>query len=96
MVVNKYELPNGNVYFFLGQEEDGIENVIQLKGGNVLFLKAVNVLELWRDEILEDIIAMPLDAFAEKYEIPCKMSLLKDLKAGVLKGDYPPYRKGES
>lgn len=40
MIEQKYELPNGNVFIWLGNQPiHGCENVLILTGGDVLFLK---------------------------------------------------------
>ena len=51
MVLFKYKLPNGNVLIWLGTGEtwgrsEGVDNVLILEGGDVLFLKTTKVIPI--------------------------------------------------
>lgn len=98
MVLFKYKLPNGNVLIWLGTGETwgkskGVDNVLILEGGDVLPLKATNVISLWKEEVKEDIKNLEYEEFAKKYELPTNGELWRELKQGVKMGKYPPFRE---
>ena len=62
MIQGKYELPNGNIFIWLGRQKIyDCENVLILAGGDVLFLKEVEILT--ENEIREDIKALSKEQF---------------------------------
>ena len=96
MVLTKYKLPNGNVLIWLGRggiwgKSEGVDNVLVLAGGDVLFLKTVKIIELYKEKVREDIKSLSREEFAKKYEIPGNGDLWKELKEGVKTGKYPPF-----
>jgi len=95
MVLFKYRLPNGNVFIWLGTGRgwggsEGIDNVLVLAGGDVLFLETRSVLSLAEEEVRKDLQKLGYEKFAEKYELPANGELWNELKAGVEEGRYPP------
>lgn len=101
MVLSKHELPNGNIFIWLGKggiwgkggEKESIDNVLILAGGEVLFLKTVKVLPLYEEKVKEDIKILKYEEFMAKYELPFNVDLWKDLKQGAESGEYPPFLK---
>ena len=98
MVLSKYKLPNGNVFIWLGTGEtwgrsSGVNNVLILEGGDVVSLKTTNVTPLWKEEVREDIKNLKYEEFAKKYELPANRDLWIELKEGVKKGKYPPFKE---
>ena len=91
--MNKFELPNGNIFFYLGSKVDGIEHVLILKGGTVMFLKTVRTVHLWKNDVIHDIKHLQPEELADKYDIPADSDFLQDLKIGILEGEYPPFKK---
>lgn len=98
MVLSKYILPNGNVFIWLGRggiwgESKGIDNVLILAGGDILFLETSKCLSLSDPEIGNDIKNLSRGEFIKKYEMPVNGDLWKELKQGVVAGEYPPFRQ---
>ncbi len=96
MIVTKYTLPNGNVFIWLGTggiwtSSKGVDNILVLEGGDVLFLKTIKEVSLWKDEVKEDIEKLSFDEFVKKYDVPNNRDLWMDLKEGVKMGSYPPF-----
>lgn len=96
MSLFKYKLPNGNVFIWLGRggiwgKSEGVDNVLVLYRGDVLFLKTIKVIPLYREEVREDIKNMSYEEFAKKYELPANGDLWKELKEGIKMGRYPPF-----
>lgn len=96
MIVDKYKLPNDNVLIWLGTgkgwaESGGIDNVLVLAGGDVLFLKTIKELPLNQKEVREDIKNLSHNKFVEKYEMPTDGGLWSELKKNVKMGKYPPH-----
>ena len=69
MIEQKYKLPNGNIFIWLGNQPIyDCENVLILSGGDVLFLKRVRK---ERSEIIrEDMNKLEKDEFLDKHEWP--------------------------
>jgi hypothetical protein len=98
MVLFKYRLPNGNILIWLGTggiggKSEGIDNVLVLDGGDVLFLKTTKVIPLNKQEVKEDIKNLSYEEFAKKYELPSNRELWQELKEGIEIGRYPPFRE---
>lgn len=96
MVLFKYKLPNDNVFIWLGKggtwgKSEGIDNVLVLAGGDVLFLKTVKAIPLWKEEVKEDVKNLSQEEFTKKYKLPTNGELWKELKRDVEVGKYPPY-----
>ncbi len=96
MVLFKYKLPNGNVFIWLGKGgiwgiSEGVDNVLVLEGGDVLFLRTTKVISLNEKEVKEDIKNLNYDEFAKKYELSSNYELWNELKNGVEMGNYPPF-----
>ena len=96
MVLSKYKLPNGNVFIWLGkggiwEKSEGVDNVLILNGGDVLFLKTMKVLPLYEEKVKQDLKNLGHEEFVKKYELPADGDLLEDLKKGVITGEYPPF-----
>ena len=94
MVLFKHKLPNGNVFIWLGgggiwKESDGIDNVLILYGGDVLFLKTDKILSLNKKGVKEDIETLSYENFTKKYKLPMDIELWKELKQGISIGKYP-------
>jgi hypothetical protein len=101
MVLCKCKFSNGNTFIWLGkgsvwgkgEKEEGIDNVLILEGGEVLFLKTVKVLPLHDDEVKEDLKRLCCEEFISKYALPSNVALWEDLKEGIESGEYPPFLK---
>lgn len=101
MVLFKHRFPSGNIFIWLGKgdiwgkglKKAGIDNVLILAGGDVLFLKTAKVLPLYEEKIKEDIKTLTHEDFIKKYDLPADSDLWKDLKEGVESGEYPPFQK---
>ena len=96
IILSKYKLPNGNVFFWLGTggiwgKTTGIDNVLVLDGGDVLFLETTKVISLHKEGVREDIKNLNHEEFAKKYELPTNGELWRELKQGVKTGRYPPF-----
>lgn len=96
MVLTKYKLPNDNVLIWLGRggiwgKSEGVDNVLVLAGGDVLFLQTSKILELRREEVREDIKNLSYEELAKKYELPGNGDLWKELKEGLETRKYPPF-----
>lgn len=99
MVLFKYKLPNENVFIWVGKggiwgKSEGVDNVLVLAGGEVLFLKTIETISLWDEKVKEDIKNMGHEEFAKKYKLPTNGDLWSELKKGVEMGKYPPYLEG--
>lgn len=69
MIEQKYELPNGNVFIWLGNQPiHDCENVLILYGGDVLFLKATR--KERSETIREEIERLEKGEFLDKYGWP--------------------------
>jgi hypothetical protein len=95
MVLSEYKVENGNSIVWLGKggiwgngEKDEINNVLILAGGEVLFLKTVNALELYRKEVRDDIFALSYEEFIGKYDLPSNKELWSKLKEDVKSGKF--------
>ena len=96
MVLSKYDLPNKNTVIWLGTGKiwgkgDGtsnMNNVLILAGGEVLFLKTVNTLDLAKKEVQRDILALKFEEFICKYGLPNNEELWVELKEAVKSGKY--------
>lgn len=101
MVLSKHRFSNGNTFICLGkggiwgkgEKEEGINNVLILETGEVLFLKTVKVLPLHDKKVKEDLKKLNCEEFISKYKLPYNIDLWKDLKNGVESGEYPPILK---
>jgi len=96
MTLLKYKLPNDNVVIWLGSgfgwvKNDGIDNVLILAGGDVLYLKTIKRLSLSDNQVREDLKNLSYNKFYKKYDLPDKFELWSDLQEGVKTGKYPPY-----
>jgi len=96
MVLSKYKLPNGNVFIWLGTggvwgESEGLDNVLILAGGDILFLKTAKVLSLYQEKVRADVESLGHKEFAAKYEFPIDYDLWKELKESAKTGAYPPF-----
>jgi len=66
MVEQKYKLPNGNTFIWLGNQAiRGCNNAVVLSGGNVLLLKTE--IEYTADQIKRDITTLSKDDFLSRY-----------------------------
>lgn len=73
MIEQKYELPNGNIFIWLGNQPiHGCENVLILSGGDVLFLRRSR--EEKSERIKEDIKELEKVEFLDKYGWPLNES----------------------
>lgn len=95
MILGKYELENGNTLFHLGSRKDEAEHALLLAGGELLLLKTVHKLELFKEDIINDLKSMELSEFAENYGVHTDIDLLKEIKRGFTEGDYPAYLREE-
>lgn len=69
MIEQKYKLPNGNIFIWLGNQPiHGCEDVLILYGGDVLFLKTIR--KESSESIRKDIEKLEKSAFLDKYEWP--------------------------
>lgn len=69
MIEQRYELPNGNMFIWLGNQPiHDCENVLILSGGDMLFLKRSR--EEKGERIKEDIKKLEKDEFLDKYGWP--------------------------
>jgi hypothetical protein len=100
-VLCKCEFPNGCTFIWLGkgdtwgkgEKKKGINNVLILEGGEVLFLKTVKVLPLHDEKVKNDLKKLNCEEFINKYNLPSNIALWKDLKEGIESGKYPPSLK---
>jgi len=95
MVLSKFKLPNDNVLIWLGTgglwgKTEGVDNVLILAGGDVLFLETIKTIALHDEVIREDIANLSCEAIIAKYELPVGVELIQDLKDGLETGKYPP------
>jgi hypothetical protein len=91
-MLDKYRMPNDNVFIWLGTTEKKVNNVLILAGGDVLFLEAIRTLSLMKEEVRNDIRTLDPSSLIKKYELPIDdFELLGDLKRGVETKQYPPY-----
>jgi len=89
-----YRLPNDNVSIWLGtNSEAGIDNVLILTGGDILFLQTAKRIPLINSRIREEITNMSIDQIMEAYNLPDSYEVLKHIKMGVENGIYPAYRE---
>jgi hypothetical protein len=101
MVMSKYKLSDGNTFICFGQggiwgrgeNEEGINNLLILEGGEVLFLKTVKVLPLHDEKVKEDLKKLKCEEFINKYNLPSNTELWKELKNGIESGEYPSFFK---
>jgi hypothetical protein len=96
MTLLKYKLPNDNVVIWLGSgvgwgKNEGIDNVLILAGGDVLYLKTIKELSLSNNQVREDLKNLSYNELCKKYDLPDKFELWSDLQKGVKTGKYPPY-----
>jgi len=98
MTLQKYSLPNGNTILWLGKggvwgSSDGLDNVMILTGGDVLFLKTIKTISLRDEEIREDLQKLSYEEFIKKYEVPDKYEVWDELKRGIQSGEYPTFMR---
>lgn len=101
MTLSKHKLRNGNVFIWLGKseiwgkggEEEGVDNVLILAGGEVLFLKTAKVLPLYEEKVREDLKILEYEEFIDRYDFPADRDFWKDLKEGVESGEYLAFFK---
>jgi len=91
-------LPNENVFIWLGKggmwgESGGMDNVLILAGGDVLFLKTIKAISLLKEGVKEDIKNLSYKEFNKKYELPVNGEIWSELKRGVGGGRCPPFRE---
>lgn len=96
MVLSKYKLPNENVFIWLGKggiwgESEGLDNVLILAGGDILFLKTIKCLSLSDHKLRDDMKNLSYEEFIKQYELPANGDLWKELNEGVKSGEYPPF-----
>lgn len=69
MIEQKHELPNGNVFIWLGNQPiHDCHNVLVLSSGDVLFLKTIKHERV--EKLSSDIGSLDKHEFFEKYEWP--------------------------
>jgi hypothetical protein len=94
MVLSRYKLPNDNVLIWLGTggmwgKTKGVDNVLILAGGDVLFLETTKMISLHDQAFREDLANLNPEAIITKYELPTNTELIQDLKYGLMTGRYP-------
>ena len=69
MIEQKYELPNGNIFIWLGNQTiHECENILILSSGDILFLKSIK--RESSAQIREDITKLGKSEFLDKYGWP--------------------------
>lgn len=91
LLIDKYRLPNNNIFMWLGTSDQAVNNILILAGGDMLFLTALKTVSLSEDKTRNDIMTLDRKSFVEKYGAPISHELWEDLKKGVESGEYPPY-----
>lgn len=70
MPLFKDKLLNDNIFIWFGTyDEDLINNALILAGGDVLILKGIQKIELFKPQIKEDLLNMSVNDFIDKYNL---------------------------
>ncbi|MBA3045046.1 MAG: hypothetical protein FP824_02390 [Euryarchaeota archaeon] len=95
-MIDKHKLANDNILLWLGTTggQDNIDNVLILAGGDVLFLKTVEKIPLWRPDVRKDLNSLDYKQFIQKYNMPIdNIELWNYFKRGVDSKELPAFSK---